>query len=287
MFRTLIYLRFGNIFLDFLLINLAFSLAYFVRVGWIFSTDFEYMPYALTSLGASIFWLFFLLFARYYKIPPRYGKKQIYNIILSGLGGILSVATLILIYYFQRELLPSRLITLYILIFGTFFLTLSSALFRALLRWQKQRSILTYRTLIIGANPVSEKMIDRIKNNPYALHQIIGVVDPYGVYKSIEGSEILGKLDKLEVLCQTHNINCILQCDAYEQALSIIAFCEDKNVKYEALINLRGIMEENVRLRNIADKTVLSYVDRNFESSTKKHRYRIFDAVLHQVFDID
>ena len=155
------------------------------------------------------------------------------------MGGIVAVATLILIYYFQRELLPSRLITLYILVFGVFCLFVSGFLFRFVLRWQKEKKIRTYRTLVIGANPVAEKFVSQIKNSPYDLHHVIGVIDPYGVYKKIDGSEILGKLDKLGVVCEKYKINSILQCDAYEQAINIISFCDEKNIKYTQTTDYR------------------------------------------------
>ncbi len=287
MLKHWIILRTLHILIDILGVLGAFFLAYFVRVGWIFSTDFDFTPYAYASILATLTWIGFLGFAKYYRIPPRSGKRVFFDLALILCGGIIASSFLVIIYFFNQELFFSRLINIYIIVFGVSFLLISQWVFRFLLMWQKSRNLFLYQTLIIGANPVAAKLIEAIDKNPYAPHHIVGVIDPYGLHKTIKGSTILGKLDRLDAACKKHKVNCMIQCDAYEHTLNMISFCEEKNIKYQFDPALRGVFEENLRIRYIADQTMISFVKRDFESKNKRFQYKIVDGVLRQIFDVD
>ena len=187
-------------------------------------------------------------------------------------------------YFFPREILFSRLISVYAFVFGVLALFITQLIFRSLF---VKKLVTPYKTLIIGANTVSEKLINAINTNSYTLYEVIGVIDPYGLKKTIEGSEILGKLDKLTDVCEKEGINAIIQCDAYEHTLNIISFCEEKDIKYQFDPALRGIYEKNLRIREVAGQTMISFVKRDFESQSKRRLYGVFDKILKQVFDVD
>ncbi len=287
MLKSLIFWRLLHIVVDFFLLLLAFSLAYFVRVGWIFSTDFDFITYFFSSLVAVIAWIGFLVFAKYYRIPPRSGKRIIYDYALLLCGGIIASSFLIIVYFFNQELFFSRLINVYIILFGIVFLFSSQWLFRLFLKWQKQQNRYIYQTVIVGANRVAEKLIKAINDNPYAPYKILGVIDPYGLYKTIDGSEILGKLDKINDVIEKKSVNCLIQVDAFEHTINLISLCEEKNIKFQFDPALRGIYEENLRIREIAGQTMISFVKRDFEAKEKRLIYRGVDFLLRQVFDVD
>jgi len=284
MFKRLIAWRVGHIAIDAFLLYAGFLIAYGLRVGWIFSTDFPFAPFALVAALAVLTWIGFLIFTKYYRIPPRSGQGSLYDVVLSFVGGIIAVATLIIVYYFQRELFFSRLINIYALVFGVIALSISRTGFGQLLRFYKSRKKNAYKTLIIGANSVSEQLIKAINSNPYALYEVIGVIDPYGLKK---GPQILGKLDKLTEITEKEGITAIIQCDAYEHTLNILSFCEEHDIKYQFDPALRGVYEKNLRIREIAGQTMISFVKRDFESDSKRKLYDVFDQVLKQVFDVD
>ena len=75
----------------------------------------------------------------------------------------------------------------------------------------------------MGANRVAEKLISAISKNLYAPYKIMGVIDPYGLAKKVQGSQILGKLDKLETVCKREKITALIQCDAFEHTLNLIS----------------------------------------------------------------
>lgn len=286
MFRQWIWWRVLQIALDVLGVYAAFLLAYFVRVGWIFSTDFPFALFALLSAAGTIVWIGFLLFTKYYRLPPRSGVRSWYEDALALVGGIVAVGFLIVSYFFPRDILFSRLIGVYIFVFANVWLFLSRFIFRLLLARQKRRAKNVYKTLIVGANRVGEKLVRKIRSDRFAPYQIVGVIDPYGLAKRFDGARILGKLDKLEPVCEREGITAIIQCDAFEHTLNLISLCDEKDIKFQFDPALRGIFEENLRIRQVAGQTMVSFVQRDF-SGAKKTQFRLIDWVLRQIFDVD
>lgn len=285
MSKNWIWLRIIQIILDILLVWGMFLLAYFVRVHWIFSSDFPFALFAILSAAATVVWIGFLVFVKAYRLPPRSGVRMWYDILLVFAGGAIAVGFLIVSYFFPREILFSRLIGVYALFFGELWLIFSQALFRVLLRKAKKQGK-GYKTLIIGANRVAEQFVSRVKLDRFAPFQIVGVIDPYGLAKTFHAAPLLGKLDQLELVCDRESITALVQCDAFEHTLSLVSFCEEKDIKFQFLPSVRGVFEENLRLREIAGIRVGSLVQRNY-SGIQKTKFRFIDWLLRQVLDID
>lgn len=285
--RSWLYFRILQIIVDFLLILSAFILAYFLKVGFIFSTNFDFWNYFYFALISTGFWILFLIFAKYYRIPPRSGKRVLFDVFLIFLGAVIGISFLLVIFFFRDQTFFSRQINLNIFLLGGLFLLISQFIFRWFLRLLKKQEKNVYQTLIIGANRVAEKLILAVEKNPYAPYKIVGVIDPYGISKKVKGSSILGKLNKLETVCDEKKITAIIQCDAFEHTLNLISLCEEKNIKFQFDPALRGIFEKNLRIREVAGQTMISFVKRDFDSKNKTFFYRVIDSILRQVFDID
>ncbi|NCQ55735.1 hypothetical protein GW797_05795 [Candidatus Parcubacteria bacterium] len=277
----------AHIIFDIVLVYFAFLMAYFIRVNWVFSTDFNFFLFAAMAAVGSVVWVAFLAFARYYRVPPRSGGKEWYDLALLLLGGVVANGMLIVIYFFPQEILFSRLISVYAFVFGSAALLFTQVAFKLFMARVKKSDRKVYRLLIVGANNVSENFIKQLEKSPYALYKVVGVIDPYGLKKEIAGSKVLGKLDKLELICEQEKVSAILQCDAFEQTLNLISFCEQHDIKFQFDPALRGIFEKNLRIREVAGHTTISFVKRDFNNQGKRKRYTFFDAVLNQVFDID
>lgn len=286
MHRKWVYWRLIHIFIDLLGIYGAFVLAYFVRVGFVFSSDFPFPLFGILSGIAALAWIGFLVFAKYYRIPPRHGEREFFDFALIGVGGIVAVGVLIVTYFFPRDILFSRLLGVYAFAFGIVWMIITHDIFNWILAKRKKAEKEVYRTLIVGANRVSEQLIQAIEKNPYAPYKIIGVIDPYGMAKKIKGSQILGKLNKLEEVCEKENITALIQCDAFEHTINLISLCEEKDIKFQFDPALRGIFEENLRIREVAGVTMISFVKRDYEGMKRKG-FKFVDWVLRQVFDVD
>jgi FlaA1/EpsC-like NDP-sugar epimerase len=287
MLKTLIWLRGIHILVDGILLLGAFILAYFIQVGWIFSSEFPFGWFFILSLLGSTVWVFFLVFTKYYRIPPRSGKRAFFDYFLVILGGIVAVGFLIVIYFFPWEVKFSRFISLLIFFLGSSFLFISQILFRFILIYLKKQKKATYNTLIIGANRVGEKIVADLNNNPYALYDIKGILDPYGMTKKFKGAKLLGKMNKLEEVCANLKITAIIQCDAFEHTLNLISFCEEKDIKFQFDPALRGVYEDNLRIREVGGQAMISFVKRDFKNEKQRGKYRLIDSILRQVFDID
>ena len=273
MSKNWIWLRVIQIFLDALLVWAMFLLAYFVRVNWVFSTDFPFQLFALLSFFAMGVWIAFLAFVKAYRLPPRSGMRAWYDIVLILAGGIIAVGFLIVSYFFPREILFSRLIGVYAFLFASVWLIISQKIFRIFLGRAKKQGK-GYKTLIVGANRVSEHFVARVKTDRFAPFQIVGVIDPYGLAKDFHGAPLLGKLDQLEKVCKREEITALVQCDAFEHTLSLVSFCEEHDIKFQFLPSLRGVFEDNLRLREIAGVRVGSLVQRNY-AGLKKTKFRL------------
>lgn len=287
MLKKWILWRSLQIIIDFILIYSAFLMAYGIRVGWIISSDFPLTSYLLVSFIASVFWSGFLFITKYYRIPIRHGKRAIYDIGLIVVGGIIANGAMIVLYFYSKDILFSRMISVYTFSIGILLLILSHIIFRKILAWQRKNKKNVYRTLIIGANRTTEQIIKSIESNPYAPYKIIGVIDPYGLEKTIKGSRILGKLNKLESICESESVTALIQCDAFEHTLNLISLCEEKDIQFQFDPALRGIYEKNLRIREIAGQTMISFVKRDFNDKNKEFAYKWGDRLLRQVFDID
>ena len=274
-------------FVDFLGIYVASVLAYFLRVGFVFSSDFPFSVFAVLAFVSALVWSLFLVFTKYYRVPPRSGGRVWFDVGLVLVGGIVSVGFLIVTYFFPREIIFSRLLCVYIWLFGCVFLLCSQFIFRWILAGRKNDGKKVYRTLIVGANRVSERLIAAIEDDDYAPYKIIGVIDPYGMAGDMSCVKILGKLDKLEDVCVREKITAIVQCDAFEHTLNLISFCDEKNIKFQFDPALRGVFEKNLRIRETAGVTLISFVRRDFSKKRKRLFYRFVDWGLRQVFDVD
>lgn len=262
-------------------------LAYFVRVEWVFSTDFPFALFAVLSWLSSVVWVLVLLMTKYYRVIPSHELAARFSQwIKIFLAGCLAVGFLIVSYFFPREVLFSRLIGVYILAFGSVYLLLSDALYRFVIRWQKKHSPdQLYRTVLVGANRVAENIIKRLTDDPYAPHLIVGVIDPYGLAAPNIKPLVLGKLNTLETVCAEQKINYMLQCDAFEHTLNLITFCDQQDIKFEYAPALRGVVETNLRLRNRSGLMLQSFVQRNYRG-VKKKWFTVIDWVLDRVFDV-
>ena len=274
--------------LDLGLIYLSFLGAYWGRIGGFVSTDFPFWPYAQISLIAALVWWGVLLLSTYYRIPPRTGVRAWYDFGSILLGALAGISTLVLIYFFQRELFFSRLVNVYVLVLGLGGLWGSRALFLLWLKQAKKQGKALYKTLIIGANHVSQRLIRSIDEDPYTPYQVIGVIDPYGFTEPGWGSvPLLGKLDRLQDLIESERATALIQCDAFEHTLNLIAICKKYQLKFHFEPALRGVYDQNLRLRMVAGQILVSYVERDFPRKIKTRYYQFVDWVLRHVFDID
>ncbi len=228
--------RILHILTDGLLLILAALLAYFIRVGFIFSSDVPFFPFLISALFGTAGALLFLLAGGYYRLHRQSGAwLWVLRIIASiSTAGLLAIA-----YYFLANGVFSRGLTLLVAGFSFCFFIITNSVFS---NWLK-RQVPNNATLIIGANRLSESIAAALGNDIYSDNVVVGCLDPYGISSSLSGLSVLGKLNKLHAVCDTHSVKTIIQCDAYEHTANIHAFCAEEQIEYFFLPAIRGVLE--------------------------------------------
>src|SRR3989338_4123992 len=110
--KELIQLKIVQVLVDAILIMAAFALSYFLRIGFFFSSDFPFDPYATIALITTPITIFFAFFGRTYKLTQRILSFR--HIQRVGFVAIMNVATFMILYYFTYRMFFSRLILGYI-----------------------------------------------------------------------------------------------------------------------------------------------------------------------------
>jgi len=240
-------LRYLTIFLDYFLLLGAFVLAYFVRVGFIFSSDFPFGPYFNASLIAAAAWIISLIIFRGYSPNVRFNRMiHLLKVLVSSVTG---TAAFGLIFYFTEKELFSRLLLVYMFVFGSVVMIS----FHLCMSFLEKRLILkgygNIRLLIIGSNRGVKMLLSTLKKNvsPYVP---VAILDGYGTsQKELEGVPILGKLNILEEVVEKYHIDAVVQGDNIEQVMNIVHFCNQQGLDYYLLPYLLGMYQENLKIQ--------------------------------------
>ncbi len=244
-------LRLWHVFLDILLLWVGFLMGYFVRVGFLFSSDVPFGPFAGFALGGSMAWSAVLVAGGYYKLQKN--KTGLLRMALRVVGGLGGVAGLMAGHFFFRQMIFSRLMSLYGLVFGIFLLLASFYGFELFAKSRKKAEKGLSKTIIVGGGRIAEETIEQIKNDPYAAINLVGVIDPSGIYKQIKGATVLGKLNKLEPVLDQHRISNILQVNNLEQAENIAHIAQNRGIAYKYLSLFNATRQESPTQTRIGD----------------------------------
>jgi FlaA1/EpsC-like NDP-sugar epimerase len=250
-----VILRTIQILTDLVLILASFTLAYFLRVGFIFSSDFPFSLYATVFIPTSLAWLIVLVFQNIYASEPISKRRLFTNIITSNLIGI---TVFVLIFFYKRDIFFSRLILIYVWGISNLLLISSSWLFRILRSKIYRRGIGTKKVLVVGTNKIAVEAIqDFQENEPY--FQAVAILDAYGAsQKEILGVPVLGKMNSLEDVVKEKNIKVIVQADCIEQSMNLVDFAEKNELDYFLMPSLLGNYHHNITATLIGKKAVIT-----------------------------
>jgi len=252
---ALIKLKVLQAVIDALLILAAFALAYFARVGFIFSSDFPFNRYGHIALLSMPITIGFAFFARTYKLSQRILSLR--HVQRVGFVALMNVATFMVLYYFIYKNFFSRLILIYIGVFTFALIYGWHVLFRWILAKCSEREIGVYRTLIIGANRPASDII-RLLIAKKSHIKPVAVIDAYGSGKTmIAGVPVVGKLNVFEKTIADYTIDHIIQVDHLEQTVNILNYALDNNLSFAMPSNLLGVFQGEQVAEEIEGKPFL------------------------------
>jgi FlaA1/EpsC-like NDP-sugar epimerase len=196
---------------DILLIAFSFYFSFYIRLGFVYPT--KYHPHFLPWLPAFvIIKIAFLALFSIYRINWRFvGITELGNILKSALicTFILYTGNLVVRYYIYSYTLPRGLIIIDAIIsFGLIgFLRISKRLYIDFF----SRSSIGKRTLVIGADLTSERVVNQLKSSRSKLIPVAFIDESrMRIGTLIGGLPVVGSYDKIEETIRNENVDAVL-----------------------------------------------------------------------------
>ncbi|MFA5799411.1 MAG: hypothetical protein WC840_00450 [Candidatus Peribacteraceae bacterium] len=216
----------------------AYVAAYFLRVGFILSTDFPLSPYLQTVLFVMPLWLAAMMQLGIFRLTRIQSEQR--NIAHILFACILGLALFTLAYYFLHDKFFSRLLLIYA---GGLSFALTMVWHLAFDQWQRQvlrRLPAAYPLLVIGTNREAERFI-RLLEERRSPFRPIAVLDSQGSpLKDIAGVPVLGKLNKLEEVIRSKKPTHLVQCADLEHTINLMSVCRQHGMTYLLLPSVLG-----------------------------------------------
>ncbi len=232
----------------------SYALAYFLRVGFILSTDFPFERYITTALLVAPFWLASLIATRTFSLLRRQASLRTGMYI--AYAGVIGTALFALAYFFLFGLFFSRLLLALALVLSIVLTWGWHLVMGGLSRIIMRRSPAVYPMLIIGATREAVALIHALEEAKSPLKPV-AILDGRGAKeKEVGGIPVLGKLDKLEETIKRLHITHLLQCSDLEQSMNLLSACRHHGVTYLLLPSVLGIIERDERIETLEGRPV-------------------------------
>jgi FlaA1/EpsC-like NDP-sugar epimerase len=231
-----------------------YALSYFLRVGWIFSTDFPFGSFIMIVALVAPAWLAVLATTRTFGLTRnqqtfRNGAYICYAAVVGG-------ALFALSYYFVFGFFFSRLLLLSAIALTAAGTWIWHILFSVLMRHMLRRDPPTFPMLVIGVTRESAALIKTLNDRKNPLKPI-AILDGRGSKdQEIAGVPVLGKLNKLEETLQEKKITHLLQCSDLEQSLNLLSACRSHGITYMLMPSVLGIVEKDERVDSLEGNPV-------------------------------
>ncbi len=239
---------------DIVLFIASFVLAYFLRVGWILSSDLPLQKFMISVALSAIPWLCVLITTRAFALTRNQADpRNLAYIIYSSVVGVAFVA---LCYFFLFQGIFSRMLIIFALVFTTAFTWLWHCIFDQFQRRNLRSSPPAFPTLIVGITRESKKLIALMEKRKSPLCPV-AILDGRGAKETeIEGVPVLGKLNKLEDVLQEKKITHMIQCSDIEQSINLLGVCRSHGITYMLLPSVLGIVEKDEKIESIEGRPV-------------------------------
>ncbi len=197
--------------IDFILINAAFALAYFIRYELRFpitvaeANYVAYTEYIPITVGLSVGLLaIYRIEGIYNYVRGRAWLEEFYSLLTATFTGI---AILVFIFFFFRPQYYSRLIYLYAGILIVLFLTVARVVMRGILGALRKRGYGVDRAILVGGGEIGRAIMRNVLAQPGLGYQIQGFVDDDPHKGTIGNFPLLGGTDQLPRLLHEHKID--------------------------------------------------------------------------------
>lgn len=234
-----------------------YALAYFIRVGFVFSNAFPFAPFIRVAAIVSPIWLLVLITTRTFTLTRN--QWTLRNGAYIAYAALVGVSLFSLAFYFlykdtyqglSRLLLLEAFVLTSVLVWGW------HILFDLLKRILLRRDPPSFPTLIVGATREARLLLERMEESRNPLKPV-AILDARGVKEtSIAGVPVRGKLDKLEDILASEGITHLIQTSDLEQTINLLSACRKRGITYMLLPSVLGIVEKDGRVDMLEDLPV-------------------------------
>jgi FlaA1/EpsC-like NDP-sugar epimerase len=208
----------------------SYMLAYFMKVGWIFSTDLPVQQFLIAVAIAAVPWLLALATTRTFALTRS--QSTLRNLIYIAYACVMGAAFVTLAHYFLFGTLFSRMLLIEAAVISMVATFVWHMIFEWILRVSLNKSPASFPTLIVGLTRESRMLINTLKKNKSPLCPV-GIIVPEGTSeKEVEGVPVLGKLPKLEEALTKMGITHLIQASDLEQSLNLLGMCRTHGLHY-------------------------------------------------------
>lgn len=252
-------MRYRALIIGWLLSDMAvfaatYALAYFLRVGWIFSSDFPFGNFMKTVAMVAPAWLLVLATTRTFALTRAQGTLR--NAAYISYTALVGVALFTLAYYFTYEQFFSRMLLVFAAVLSAATVWAWHLLYSACMRRILRRNPAVFPTLVVGVTRESRSLIEALNKSHHPLKPV-AVLDGRGVKEeAIHGVPVRGKLNKLEEVLERERITHLIQCSDLEQSLNLLSACRQRGCTYLLLPSVLGIVERDERVDTLEGQPV-------------------------------
>lgn len=239
---------------DILIFVGAYVLAYFLRVGWIVSTDFPLSLFLQTvCIVAPITIAVLAVLGVFRLMRNQEGKRNIAHIVFACAMGL---ALFTLTYYFLYVDFFSRLLLVYAFVLSTGFLVVWHIGFEQVMRKFLRMGHPLFPTLIVGMTREAAQLIQTLNDERSPLTPV-AILDAKGTKEvQVGGVPVEGKLNKLEETITKYHITHLIQCSDLEQSINLLSACSNRDITYILLPSVLGMVNNNESIESIEGRQV-------------------------------
>jgi FlaA1/EpsC-like NDP-sugar epimerase len=234
---------------DMLLFVGSYALAYFLRVGFIFSSSFPFDHFIVTAMEVAPVWLIVLASTRTFFLT--HSQANLRSAAYMIYAGVVGISLFTIVYYFHYVQFFSRALLLTALVSQIAVLWLWHIVFDAFKRAMLRKSPPAFPTLLIGVTRETASLIKRLQERKSALLPVAILENRGTKEKEVEGVPILGKLNKLEETIQEHGITHLIQCADLEQSINLAGACREHGITYMLLPSVLGLVEGDEHIESL------------------------------------
>ncbi len=271
------------IFSDIIIINSCFLLAYYVRFVLKIVPVTKGIPPLIAYIKilplVTLIWLgIFRQFGLYNtrrNTPPIDESFIILKAVSMGTFAVMAIT------FFYREFSYSRLVIIYNWIICLCIFIESRLLLKRLHLWMFAHGLEVKRTLIVGFNDITKKLVNKIQKHNLD-YVIIGIIDDNPAMKeeSFEGISILGPISSAGLYAKGKNVDEIIftiSSNLNDRILEVISQCEGLDINYSVVPDFYEI---------IGSKTNISEIDGMPLIGLNEIPLRGFNRILKRMMDI-